>query len=551
MFLEYMSLLWVKRVGRNNTVINFIAWALAASLILLGYYIFDPWGLNNQPGWPPVALALLRIFGAATVAGGILAFGGWLYTSDRRDRVIFVFWLSVVAVLYCVAWPGFLMSDSVSALKYSLEYPFHLWLGFFTPFVYSSILQIVPHVSAIAFVQLLFAAVVFTYVARTIHDFTGTSFFPALFCVLIIFSPAVVANIALLSRDTPFSLVVLWLAAFIIRRSQDRENPAGYVVAGVMGGLAVAWRGADGWIVVFALLPILFVIIRKWRPALHCAVAAFGTAAIFAIILPKFLGLQGHEFGYRVANTLNPIGYVLQSKQHTDRLGNLPHLAQVLDLERVEALQTPYEIPAWWSGGVINEGLSDVQKGTYARYVLSFLRENVGVFLAGRMETFLAASGLNQTGFRYGDLYTRGWPTTWVPPESVNVDLNRQRPLQAMFEPLRDWIAKSARYEPSWNGGTVWWWNFTPWLILLVIVACWSSMALGLRLCAILALSRVPIIFLAAPASQFKYYFSVQLVGMLVLTIVLAMGARLIWALTKSKRESGIRSAHTDIAISH
>ena len=75
--------------------------------------------------------------------------------------------------LYAAIWPGYLISDSVSALKYSLELPFDLWLGFFTPFYNSIVLQLVPHIAALTALQLLLAAAVFSYASDTILAVTG------------------------------------------------------------------------------------------------------------------------------------------------------------------------------------------------------------------------------------------------------------------------------------------------------------------------------------------------------------------------------------------
>lgn len=48
----------------------------------------------------------------------------------------------------------------------------------------------------------------------------------------------------------------------------------------------------------------------------------------------------------------------------------------------------------------------------------------------------------------------------------------------------------------------------------------------GLRLASIVVLVRVPVVFLAAPASQFKYYLSLEVSGAFFLMLLIAAGNR-------------------------
>ncbi|GLC97815.1 hypothetical protein Tamer19_72240 [Cupriavidus sp. TA19] len=428
-------------------------------------------------------------------------------------------------LLFLASWPGYLMSDSVAALNYSLEQPMVLWLGFFTPFLFSSILQVFPHVSAITFIQLTIVAAVLAYATEVITLVTGNKKYALAFFVLVAIEPSILFNMALLSRDTLFSVIVVWAAAFIVKFSHEKAIAAPTLLAaGFLAGLLVALRG-DG---LFVLLPFLLsfsVISKKLKDSAVASIAALAVVVLFAWIFPKTFGYQGNEFQYKVANTVNPVGYVLQSRFHTDAGNNKAAIGAVLNIDKLAAIQTPYEIPYWWSSGAADvEKANPEARNSYLSHVYGFLKENSGIFLAGRVETFLASTGFTGAGFKIIDMYREGWPVSAPPPQSVNVDPSRGRPFPTLTDSLQRYFAYSVAYDPSLRSGSALFWNFLPSLAVILIALLTRLSGPGLRLAAVIVLARVPVVFLAAPASQFKYYLSVEMCGAFFLLLLIAAG---------------------------
>lgn len=502
-------------------IIAALFFSVCASLLIL-MHSADWWGLNGKPNWSGDRLLVLRIAGSALLSFFVCTLILWLRHSSSRIRFYFFCWFALCMLLFVASWPGYLMSDSVSALKYSLEYPMELWLGFFKPFIFSSILQVFPHVSAITFIQLTIVAAVLAYSTEVITLVTGNKKYAFVFFLLIAINPAIIFNMALLSRDTLFSVIVLWIAAFIVKLAHEKKVTVPELLfAGFMAGLVVALRG-DGW---FVLLPFLFsfaVIKRNLKYTVALSIAALAIVILFSWIFPKIFGYQGNDFQYKVANTVNPVGYVLQSRFHTDFGNNKPAIGKVLDLEKLVSMQTPYEIPYWWAGGgAYAEKANPEARIAYLGHVSGFLRENLGIFLAGRVETFLASTGFTGAGFKIIDMYRHGWPIHWVPPESVGVDLGSSRPFPSLTDGLQRYFAYSVAYDPSLRSGSVLFWNFLPSLAFILIALLTRLSVPGLSLAAIIVLARVPVVFLAAPASQFKYYLSVEMCGAFFLMLLI------------------------------
>lgn len=486
--------------------------------------LVDWWGLNQNPSWPVDKLLILRIAGSALLSFFACTFIFWMRGSSSRERFYFAGWFALCVLLFLSSWPGYLMSDSVAAIKYSFEYPMELWLGFLKPFLFSSILQVFPHVSAITCVQLTIIAAVFAYATEVVSLVTGNRKYALVFFALITINPSILFNMALLSRDTLFSVLVLWAAAFIVKLSYEKATTTSTILAaGSLVGLVVPLRG-DGWFVLLPFLMSFAAVSQKLKDSMKVSIAALMVVALFAWFLPNTLGYQGSAFHYKVANTLNPVGYVMQSRFHTDVGDNKISIGAVINLDKLVAIQTPYEIPYWWIGG----GFNDVEKANlaarngYLRHVYGFLKENSGIFLAGRFETFLASTGFTDAGFKIIDLYRDGWPMQIVSPQSVNVDLSRGRPFPALADSLQRYFVYSVVYDPSLLSGSVLFWNFLPSLAVIVITLLTRLAGLGLRLASVIVLARVPVVFLAAPASQFKYYLSVQICGAFFLLLLIA-----------------------------
>jgi len=491
--------------------------------LLILMHSADWWGLNQKSNWPGYKLLILRMAGSALLSFFACTLMFWMRGASARARLYFAGWFALCVLLFVASWPGYLMSDSVSALKYSLEYPIELWLGFFKPFLFSSILQVFPHVSAITFIQLTVVAAVFAYATEVITLVTGNRKYALAFFVLVAINPSILFNMALLSRDTLFSVIVLWAAAFIVKLSHEKAITAPTLLAaGFLVGLLVALRG-DGWFVLLPFLLSFAAISKNLKDSAVVSIAALAVIVLFTWILPKTFGYQGNEFHYKVANTVNPVGYVLQSRFHTDAGNNKVAIGAVLNLDKLAAIQTPYEIPYWWSGGgaYVEKANQEARNG-YLGHVYGFLKENSGIFLAGRVETFLASTGLTWAGFKIIDMYRDGWPVQFIPPESVGVDLSSGRPFPTLTDSLQRYFVYSVAYDPLLRSGSALFWNFLPSLAIVLIALLTRLSGSGLRLAAIIVLARVPVVFLAAPASQFKYYLSVEMCGAFFLLLLIA-----------------------------
>lgn len=469
----------------------------------------DWWGLRESRAWGR-RLFVHQGAGAAFIALVLTIVLTWLWALSRDWKIVWLGWMAYLSALLVATWPGYLMSDSIASFAYGHQYPVVQWLGYFTPFLYGNITAAVPHVGAVTAFQVVVCAAVFVYCGQTLKLVTGRWLASALFFVLLAASPSAMFNVFLLSRDTLFSALVLWLAAFLLRQYYLREQAvAAFAVAGCMAGCVAVLRG-DGWLVAVPLTVILWWIVRPRALIAIFAILAAAIITVYGIAMPKLTGSRFDAFGYGVANTVNPLGYVLQSRYMQDPGQYLADISRVVDVERIKQMQTPYEIPAWWTGQLIRPEASKEDKREYFGAVRKFLLENPGVFLAGRVETFFGATGFYQDAFRYSDAYAQGWPPTTIPPSQLRLDPHAGRPVPALHQLVDGWFRESTVYEPGVIKGAVVHWNIIPALVILVACLFAYGIMPGVALASLIVLIRVPAVMLLAPASQYKYYLSAE-----------------------------------------
>lgn len=471
----------------------------------------DWWSMRNDPAWSPARLLLYRSAGAAFLSVSLTVLLCWIWRLERNWKAVWALWMAYLGVLAFATWPGYLMSDSIAAFKYGNEFPVVQWLGFFTPFLYATVIGAIPHIGAVTVFQLLVCASVVVYCGETLFRITHRLMAPTIFFLLIAASPAVIYNFLLLSRDTPFSVLAIWLVAFYLRQYHSGiDGKHAFGVAGFVAGCVVTLRG-DGWLVLAPLFCILWCAVKERRRLSLFVAAAASTFIVYGVALPAIAGNHADRFGYQVANTLNPLGYVLQSPRQQDPGGYLELVSRVVDIDKVRREQTPFEINSWWSGGVIRPQVSEDDQRGYLKAVGGYLSQNVGVYLAGRVETFFAATGFGRIGFRYKDSVHEGWPVAWIPPERFGVSLEAGRPHPALFAVVDKWFRASTEYHPGKLAGSVIYWNLLPGLIILVACLAGYGWLPSIALASFVVLLRLPAVFLLAPASQFKYYLSVDI----------------------------------------
>jgi hypothetical protein len=489
--------------------------ALAVTVIA---WLTGDWWAGDAPG-----AGRNRTIARALLFGTLL---GAVYAAPAMRRaslvavVVFAAWALYLGAWLVALWPGIVMTDTVDAVVNARQGIVYEWFSYVHSLVHLMALDVVPHVATLGVVQVLATAALMAYASRLVLRAGGR--WPAVVAMnlLAAICAPLIVNTLLYSRDTLYGIAHVFLAlavaeAVVVRRSLSRGGLLG--IAALTGLLSV-YRG-DG-IALALVVPALLLLLRPdRRRLLHGAAAFAGSLAFFHVLLPAATVIDPKIPGaYALSLRLNPLGAVLNTNFYSaDKERDLAALSRVIDVEAVRREATPTEIPAYWNGRW-NREADSADFEAFTTTADRLLRDNLATVLGNRVQTFGAASGLAEGGFKgtdFGPFETRhGWIADrtgmeGAPPSSEIYD--------AVTGPLRE----SGRYYGllSWRSSLQW--NLIPWMLLLGgVLLAYRRLRFEAVVAAVI-LCRVPLVFAAAPAAQYKYYYSVLLGGLVVLGLLL------------------------------
>lgn len=470
-------------------------------------------GAEPTPGYERNVLAA-RLFLAVGAALAAATASYSLRTATRAQLVVMAGWTTYLGTWLAGTWPGLLMSDSVNVVLNSRTFIVYEWFSYLHSVLYVAVLDLAPHAAVLGVLQVLLTAGVLTASTQLLRDLgAGWRWLAVLGAVLALAGPLLV-NTLLQSRDTIFGLLHVYLAVRVAqcvrRRSLTPRDVA--VVAALTSWLSV-YRG-DG-IVLLAVVPA--VLLLAVRPGRRTALAVVGATAAGAVVLhvllPAAFVIRPYPHAYELSLRLNPLGEVLQSNfRSEDRARDLADLSRVIDVRGVQELSTPLEIPAFWAG----KWRPDANAADFAAFSAAadrLMLANAGTVLEGRVKTWASASAVRPGGFLVPPGLEQEDRYSWIEDRTALTGEPVAPPLYEAQAAYLRWTAQGS--GEGWAPGSVMW-NLVPWLLVLVLAL---SLLRTHRISAVVAaivLCRVPLVFLAAPAAQHKYYYSVFLGGVLV-----------------------------------
>lgn len=484
---------------------------LAASSTANG--IFEP-----APGYGR-NLVLARLLLATLVAVVAHQLLPLLHRPRRSFLIVAGVWCCYLGAWLLVTWPGFIMTDTVDVVINARQLIVYEWFSYLHPLATMALLDVVPHLTVVAVVHIVLTAAVLAWATTSALDLGAPRWLVVGANVALAASAPLLTNTLLYSRDTVFALLHVLLALYVAQVVARRD--VGWVaaarLAGLVGFLSV-YRG-DGIALVVVVPALVLLLVRPGRTASLRVVGCLAAALVaFHLVLPAVLAVREQPRAYELSLRMNPLGQVLQSDFYSaDRDRDLAQLARVIDVEGVKELSTPYEIPAYWAG----EWRQDASEADWAAFTETtdrLLRDNVSTVVAGRVRTFGAASGLAPGGFFGVDTGPVSERHAWVSDLRA---MEGEPPSGPLYRAAGRYLQGSVEFGGLRPHGAVLQWNLLPWFAVLVAALALARRHPFAAAAAAVLLCRVPLVFMAAPASQFKYYYSVYLGGAIVLLLLL------------------------------
>lgn len=488
------------------TVVTVVAWRTG------GW--FDTGGRDRN-------LTAARVLLWLTTFGIVYAVPPLFRRMSRPVALVFAFWTVYGGLWLLAMWPGLVMTDTHAQVVYIQSGTVWDWFSYLHSVLNMMVFDVVPHVAAFGPLQVLgmaglmaFASAVLLEVRHNIPALAAMNAIAAL-------SAPVVVNTLLYSRDTPYTLGLVALALYLGRSLvlKRRISPQGVAGVALATGFLAAYRG-DGVALLVVVPLVLLLVLRPSRGAIVRGAGAFAASVLlFFVVLPHLVfDVYSDPHRYELSLKINPLGAVLQSNFYSQNKDeDLRQLGRVIDVEGVKELSEPSEITPFWLNKWNPEASEDDWKA-FNQTADRLLRENAWTVFANRIETFGAATGLAPGQFATAPLY-RANRFSYV---GIEEGIKADAPFPGLYDKGATIISRTKAFTGAISTHSAIHWNFLPWMfVLLVALALWRRLPLEAVVAAVL-LSRVPLIFIAAPAAQFKYYYSVHLGGIVVLGLMLA-----------------------------
>ena len=520
-------------VDRRRAV---VAGGVAGALTVAAWLTGDWWTQTDPGAGRNLLVARLLLFGgvAALVYHAQVA----VRSSSRLGRWAFAGWTAYLLLWLVGLWPGVVMTDGADAVVKARAGTVYEWYSYLHSVLHLAVLDVVPHVGALGVVQVVLTAGMLAFATSLVHRLTGSRAAVAAVTALAACSAPVLLNTVMYTRDTIFAVLQVLLALHVARVVVVRRTvtPTGLLGIALLTAVLTRYRG-DGIALAVVVPALLAAGLRPGRRTLVRAAGVFAAALMLVhVVLPAVLVVDEdrlpavgsprvpseHPHAYALSLRLNPLGAVLRTDFNSDtRTADLAALGRVVDLRKVGELTTPTEVPVFW-GGHWNTRAPEADWERFFAVADRLLRDNAATVLGNRTATFANSTALTAPGgFTGAHLLTESAAARddwWFWPRR---GMDGEPPVLRLYDVQSDVLRASGEFRGVRPSGTALHWNVVPWLVLLAaVLVLWRRLPFEAVVSAVL-LSRLPLLFIAAPASQYKYLYAYTLGGIVVAGLVL------------------------------
>ena len=315
-------------------------------------------------------------------------------------------------------------------------------------------------------------------------------------------------------------------------RRETGVKPARAVPLIALGTLLVLVTILRGENIVLTLcVPALLVAGRLARPLRAAALAVLVLAAVVVFRGPVSRNLIGRHPDlpdwrnrYLLTLMVNPMCFMVQNNYVTATPAeDLAILNESINMEQMPRLYTPFLIPYYWNA--LPARFTDEKAARFKSMFVRAVLNNPGLFLGNRVTTFVGTLGMGQP-----ILYCVVFDRTAVTPDvlysgrkdvlaraGLLVDFHNQNALQRTTSKICLWsIPLGGIGKPGY-----WIWNSAPALIVVVLSLLARRWVPTAALAASVVALPLVLIFLAAPASHFRYLTDLYVLGFVMPVIIL------------------------------
>jgi len=434
----------------------------------------------------------------------------WIFIPFIAFLTWYLFWAIVV-------YPsGMYMSDTYAVNAYVTNLNFSHFFGKFYELFVLSQCVILPYGFTQVLFEIVMVSLVFTRCIFIFHSLGLNWIFLIVLTISIFFSIPIICNSVFLTRDTWFSMLLVMVTVelfnFLITKSR-KINYILYIINLLI--LTSVFRSES--VVYLFLTTVLIVIFLIFKPIyLKNFISPLLVLIFIYWVIPMLISFKSSD-KYMLTSYLNPLSILIKNDNYftltPDRDSEI--INNMLQVDSVKKYATPYELPNFWLGhykeSATEKEFDDLEKTAYKLFL-----NNSDVFFESRIYNFINTTGLsNHNTLEIGETYNNG-------NSNLLFKKNPKSPFPSIQKYLVDFIYKSTQF----SGYHVFFsrfyiWSFIPALVLVFFVLFLYKFTPISSICVLFISLRIPLVFLFSPASQFKYYYSLYLIGFMILPFLI------------------------------
>lgn len=469
----------------------------------------------------------------------------YMTRAGKRFRNLSLFYFCLMTVLLILTWPGIWRMDEFGLLSSSIQLYPHWWQNYITSVWYIFSMMLFPFpagviITMIVTVSLLYARVICNamYILEVEYGFVGgrmkeknAGFFARmkpdwiiiLLTIPFVMFPVLDSNLYPL-RMSLYAFLELTLLSEIYLlyktskwKRENNRTTGGYkqniTLLIILAAIVTVWRTEA--IYYLAAFPVLLLIIGGFKQ--------FWKQIILYIILfvilfvPQKAGekiTSGEQ--YELTSVVLPlVPLVLEAKEDNCQ-DLLEKIDTVVDIDVIEraAKEGKNGISMFWSEPDFQRVYTEQDFASFKSAYYQLIMKYPTVFLKERWETFLASTDLLENTTEL-----------FVKNDVINYETFQSYPLSMpLSDDLRTVVIKTLEIRTQKNYQEKTWitnliYSAVPSILILIIAGVvllcrkrWVPLVILLT-----ALMKVPLVFLTAPSKLFMYYYSVYLIGYVVL----------------------------------
>lgn len=505
------------RLGNKTAYrIAFFHWLITffTDRLIFTYHLFD---FSTTKAIAKTILAWGGKFAFLFILIGLYQFAAYLIVKVKQGNQYtkrFLFhtgiYFFVMLVFLLLTWPGIWRMDEFGMLDLARQVLPQFWQSYLTSIWYIFALMLVPIPAGIVLVEITITSCITGYIINKCEKYCKNKKWVWILYVPFLLFPVIDSNLYPL-RMSLYAFLELFLAFLFINKAiecYEIQKQDMWVLA-ILASLVVSFRSEAIYYLFMA--PVTFLLLYRKKSSIQIKIQ-FVCFFIGLSILLTGVQLIGNRLesgnNYDLTSTLLPLAPLLKEADDNHDKKQLKQIDQVVD---VKVLLEGYRqgktgISIYWSNpNLVRKNYTSVQYAEFKSGYYKLITKYPGVFLKERLVTFLES---NQLLNKSEDIYRTQTNQRYI---SFREGYYLNTPIS---ERARYTVITILECIPSKLGHAILYSSFLQAIATFVLLIYWIGKkrweyALVLfNICA-----KIPLIFLTAPSRLFMYYYSIYLVG--------------------------------------